>query len=411
MELQAALYDLDAGRLNRTNVFMKGIFGRMKTITVTEATTFNFTMELETSFLGLRIGLHNLHTSEVPGVKVAVASTAANHGADYINNANPSNGAWYDLTCEGQSTGTLKARVAAERPSVTWFDLLGVENVPRADGAGRPLVMVRIEVPAGSVLTVPYNALYYWRTNQAPRMLRVAKQAVLGVTNKAEFTASNTVDADAPVPLVNYVSSNQGHQVAIGGDSLHDGLGGNVRSYGFVQRVCAALSTPEKPVEWFNLGLHSQTSDVYSQYMAENLEMIAPTHISYAPYTVNDVPVGGMNSGTEVNQKFYLSRILRAMNNLKKPPRLMLLEGAPTNPAYRNFGTNDYRRREMNAWLATVSGAVALRGFADALSGPENANGQTTIKEGMHSDNVHFTDPGYEAGAAAIRDQVASLMQ
>lgn len=385
-----------------TNVLTKHLFGRMKTQDAANAITFNMQIELESPFMGFRIGIPNIHTAAVTGVKACVGLSAAAPAANYVVQVTPEGGEWIDCTFNGAASVDLPAQIAAERYSMTWSDLIYLPSVARTDvTTGRPIVMVRIEYPAGSKVTTPYNDLYYWRTNGA-RIYCCSNQEVQGVTTKANFTQNNVYssggDAKAVVPAIQYTSLTRGHQAMIVGDSIAEGLGGNVRDYGALQRACYELSTAVRPIEYFNAGLHAQVPEVFSRMVDDHVDRVRPTVLLYAPWSINDVAVGGIATAALRRAKGNLARLMATLQSKGQRPLLVLAEALPCNTAYRAVGANDSIRRDFNAtFLPSISGATVLTGYAAAITGTRDSSGQDQMKAGaVGSDNVHPNDTGYD---------------
>ncbi|MEI4889760.1 hypothetical protein, partial [Klebsiella pneumoniae] len=68
---------------------------------------------------------------------------------------NPTGG-WIDATFDGASSLNAPARIAADRYSLPLTDWLNIRSIPRTDGGIRPLIIMRIEYPNGSLPSVPY---------------------------------------------------------------------------------------------------------------------------------------------------------------------------------------------------------------------------------------------------------------
>lgn len=405
-----------------TSIFTKHLFGRMKTQPAANAITFHMIIEVETEFLGFRIGIPNIHTAAVTGVKACVGVVAAVPAADYQVFTTPEASEWVDVTWNnGAATVDLPARIAEERYSLPWSDMVYLPSIARTDSAsGRPLIMVRIEYPAGSTLTTPYNDLYYWRGASAPRIYRSTNQEVQGVTNKATFTQNNVVssggDTKAVVPAIQYMTTKRGHQVMIMGDSIQEGLGGQVRDYGAVQRACYELSTPEKPIEYFNAALHAQAPDLYSRMIEDHIDRVRPTILTYSPWSGNDVAANtGMTVAAQRRYKASLGRVYTALQQRNLKPIIFFPEATPTNAAYRNVGANDQVRRDYNTkFLPGVANGIVMKGYADAFTGARNASGQDEIKSGLTGDGVHPNDAGYNALKSVVKpylQQVLDQMQ
>lgn len=402
-----------------TNVLTKHLFGRLRTQAVTVATTFNMQIELESDFLSFRVGIPNVHTAAVTGVKACVGVAGSVPAADYQVFVQPEQNEWIDLTFNGAASVDLLARLGEERYSIAWSDPVFLPSIPRADvTTGRPLIMVRIEFPANSVTSMPYNNLYYWRS-QGPRVYRCSNQAVQGVTNKASYTnmavyaAQNGGDTDAVVPAIQYQTLARGHQVMILGDSIQEGLGGNVRDYGAIQRCVYELSTPQRPIEYFNAGLHAQAPDLYSRMLADHIQMVRPTIVTYSPWSGNDVTTGsGISAAALRRLKGSLGRVLSTLTSNGLRPVLLMPEATPVNTAYRNVGVNDQARRDFNAnWLPKVSAGFVMKGYAAAITGTRDGAGQDQIKTGLTGDGVHPNDAGYDALKAVVKPYFERLLE
>lgn len=388
--------------LNLTNVLTCNRFGRWKTITLTEATTFQIVTEVESHLDGIRVGIPNLSASPVVGVRAAVAFMLDFVSGSWYSHPYPDGANWQPCTWNGATSATLPALLHPEVPSVTYSDLMGHRSPARTSGAVRPLVMVRLQYPAGSVVTVPYQEFYGWRTDGIWRPMRVSKQAVLGVDVPANFTSTTTIDTGAPIPIIRYLSRTAGYQFMHCGDSTVEGLGRNTRGFGAVPMTAVALSSPSAPVEYYNCGLHAQGPVTYGRMIPSYIDSVRPTHLFYSPYSINDTPVGGMNSGTLQRLYHELARVMEAQRTTGRPCHLILLEGLPCNPSFRDTGAGDALRLAMNAELHGYTGAVVPAGYAAAISGAVDPDGQTLIADGLTSDGVHPNEAGYGELASVL---------
>lgn len=390
----------------RTNILTKGLFGRYNSFTTSSDWTTNIVMELESDFTALRIGIPNALPTQVNGIRVSVGVLAAAVPQAWLVDINPTGG-WIDATFDGASSLNAPARIAADRYSLPLTDWLNIRSIPRTDGGIRPLIIMRIEYPNGSLPSVPYLGTSNWRQPTAPRVMKTSVQTVLGVTNKAAYTQTTNTEGSVVVPVVQYISKKKGRQGFISGDSTKEGVGSNPNGYGAVQMASYELSTPDNPIEYFNAGLHAQGPAVYSKRLADMGSFVKPTFVTYSPYSVNDVAVGGLTS--DQIGRIYTS-LADFMNEMRNHPNatLILTEPLPNNPAFRNTGAGDQKRRDLIADLATFDVIVA-QGYAAAFSGSEDANGQTLIATGLSSDNVHPNLAGYQALAQIIKPIVENL--
>ena len=390
----------------RTNILTKGLFGRYNSFTTSSDWTTNIVMELESDFTALRIGIPNALATAVNGIRVSVGVLAAAVPQAWLVDINPTGG-WVDATFNGASSLNAPARIAADRYSLPLTDWLNIRSIPRTDGGIRPLIIMRIEYPNGSLPSVPYLGTSNWRQPTTPRVMKTSVQTVLGVTNKAAYTQTTNTEGSVVVPVVQYISKKKGRQGFISGDSTKEGVGGNPNGYGAVQMASYELSTPDNPIEYFNAGLHAQGPAVYSKRLADMGSFVKPTFVTYSPYSVNDVAVGGLTN--DQIGRIYTS-LADFMNEMRNHPNatLILTEPLPNNPAFRNTGAGDQKRRDLIADLATFDVIVA-QGYAAAFSGSQDADGQTLIATGLSSDNVHPNLAGYQALAQIIKPIVENL--
>lgn len=396
--MQAALKNVSSSE--KTNVLSKNMFGRFDSEVLSTVHTTNIVMDLEAPFTGLRIGLHNIHTAAVPGVRVCVAVRDKleydNNDARWAGEYTLSGGTWIDATFDGNVSGTLAPRIAAERTSVTWTDIIPVQSLPRIDGGVRPIIMIRVELPNGSVMTRPYNQTYNWRGDQAPRYFRTSKQAVAGVTNKSAFTQLANTEASTICPAIQYYSTKAGKQLLIVGDSTLEGIGSLPTCYGAAQMAALTTSTVDSPVEYWNAALHAQVPLTYTPRIGDLLSVVNPTHLFYSSWSGNDVNTGGITDDGLMRSRQALSLAMTYVANYKAPIKFVLAEGLPTTTAGRNTGAGDVRRVNYNSWLSTFTGYTAATGYAQAVSAGVDANGQVQMDSSLTGDNVHPNQAGYK---------------
>ena len=391
---------------SRTNVLTKSLFGRYNTYNPNSNWTTNIVMELEADFTSLRIAIPNTHTAAVENVKVSVGVVAANVPQAWLVGIEPTGG-WFEATMNGNTNFTLPARFAADRANFGVSDELPIRSIPRTDGGIRPLILVRVEYPLGSVVSVPYLGTSNWRQATSPRIMKTSVQAVLGVTDKASFTQTTNTEGSVAVPVVQYFTKKKGRQLFISTDSTGEGVGSTPTGYGAAQIVAYTNSTPDNPIEYFNAGLHAQGPEVYSKRLKELGDFVKPTIVLYSPYSINDVSVGGM---TDAQLGRVYTNLAQMMAEMRKHPNttMLLLEPLPVNPAFRDTGTGDQKRRDLIADLNTFDIPV-VAGYAAALSGSVDADGQTLIKSGLTTDNVHPNITGYTDLAAAVSPYILEL--
>ncbi|ALH46282.1 hypothetical protein POR1_77 [Pseudomonas phage POR1] len=401
----------ETGQSVLTNVLTSRRFGRMKVIDgPASVTTFHIVMELQADFVGLRVGIPNLHTAPVNGVKVYWGVTNELKGANNYVHPYLDGGFWLDPKFNGQSSVNLPARLDEECPSITYSDIVGFSSIDRVETDRKwPLLVVRVEFPANSKITVPYTDVWYWRTTGEHRTMRISQQNVAGVTTPSSYTATAAIDENAFVPIIQYTTRRAGVQLFLCGDSTTEGLGNNVRDYGAVQTAANRLTTKDYPFEYYNAGLHAQGPLTYSKQLALYLNDVKPSAVFYQPYSINNTPTGGMNSSTYGENYLSLTRYEDETRKIVPRPKKFFYEGLPCNTAYRNTGAGDALRRQWNAWLKTWTGTVTMEGYAAAITGTRDENGQDQIKDGLTNDNVHPNAAGYETLAAIVTPYLKTL--
>lgn len=377
---------------SRTNVLTKCLFGRYNTYSTSTNWTTNTVMELEAEFTSLRIAIPNASASVIENVKVSVGVVEANVPQAWLVGIEPTGG-WIDATINGSTTFTLQPRIAAERVSLAISDELPVRSIPRTDGGVRPLIIIRVEYPQGSTPSVPYLGTSNWRQATSPRIMKTSVQNVLGVTDKASFTQTTNTEGGVAVPIVQYFTKKKGRQLLISADSTGEGVGSTPTGYGAAQIAAYTNSTPDNPIEYFNAGLHAQGPEVYSKRLSDVGDFVKPTIVLYSPYSVNDVSVGGM---TDAQLGRVYTNLAQMVAEMRKHPNatMLLLEPLPVNPAFRDTGPGDQKRRDLIADLNTFDIPV-VTGYAAAFSGDQDTDGQTLIKSGLTTDNVHPNITGY----------------
>lgn len=389
--------------LTATTTLIKSLFGKWKNFSGGgNPITTNLVMELETPFMGLKLGIPNIHENAQPGVRVCVGLMSGRQGAAWLVDIVPTSG-WFDLTFDGQSSVTLPARVNANEPSWTWTDLFDYGSMPRTDGVRRPLIIIRIEYPAGSVGSAPFLGISNWRAASSPRYLSCGSQNVLGVTDKESFTQTLNTEANVCVPAVKYYTERAGKQLLVSGDSTVEGIQGSPQAMGAAQTVAYANSTPDNPIEYFNAAIHSVFPLVYSSYLLSVLPWVKPTHLIYSPYSVNEAAPGvGLNGGALRNLKNALGKVLEAVRDEGRPIKTILLEGLPVNSAGKDLGEGDQTRRDFNEWINQFKGPFIATGYASVVTGAR-INGQDQLLDTMSSgDNLHPNSSGYNALANVL---------
>lgn len=390
----------------RTNVLTKNYFGRHLTDTLTTDHTTGIIMELESDFVSFRIGIHNAADTTVTNVKACVALRDQieynREDAQWAGEYTMSGGTWIDCTFNGAATATLPPRLGPERTSITWSDPINVKSLARIDGGIRPVIMMRVEMPNGSIMSKPANGISNWRMTTSPRYFKASKVNALAVTDKNAW-GSQLANTEIGVicPAVQYVTRKAGRQILIVGDSIMEGINGNPNCVGAAQTVVFRNSTPDNPIDYFNGAIHAQPPLTYAPRVGDLLDVIYPTQLVYGPWSGNDVAPGGMKPDGLERARQALQIVARAVRGYKHPLDVVLTEGTPTNPnidSSKKTGTNDQIRVDYNTW---ISGNTLFRPTPTYASSLVSGmlDGQQLLNPSYTVDGTHMNKLGYGVAA------------
>lgn len=357
--------------------------------------TYHIQQELESNVSAIRLLIPNGDTSTIAGVKASVAfgEVLGAHGdADVIT---PS-GAWSAVTFSGSATVTLAAGTSGSLPSWTASDWIKIPSVPRTDGGERPVMHIRI-LSSGPISRISLND---FDDNQiigsVPRVYRQRRQAVDGITTPANFT-SNTWNDACHTALVQYMTDVPGLCVAGFGDSIMSGTGATVRGNAWGLRGCTAVSSPEYPVQWLNVGQASSAGDTWESKMSG---LFTAMGTAYAPNVVL-APIGGPNSAsntldaTEVNTMRGDMALMRRTAKTLAPDALLIpVTWLPENAASNDYGSTDSLRRDYNA--SVKAGRELIADVDSVLAGTMDVDGQVEYLAGSTTDGLHPNDTGHE---------------
>ncbi len=380
----------------KTRTLTKNLAGRVRTYALPGDFTQHLLLELEAPITSVEIGVPNIHSAPVAGVRVRVAVTNQMPAALGNSALITPSGAWTAATFAGASSVTLPARIAAERQSMTYTDAINVQSIARTDGGTRPLLMIQIEYPAAAAqASTPQNGIggapsWFSGAGTAGRRLFSATQAVLGITTPGSFTNASTAETtNCVIPAIRYRTRAPGRQILTAGDSTLEGTSVGTTLANPALMAAFALSSPTAPVEVYSVAKHAQPPAIYQASIDDVIAQVRPTHLVYSPYSVNDVSAGGM-SVTQLARVYHHTGL--ALSRAEEYElQVLLLEGLPANEAFRDVGANDSIRRTLNDDLQSYVGSTVAvaTGYAAAISGPLDGDGQTTILAGASDDNVH----------------------
>ncbi len=376
---------------------------------------------LATHFDSVRIGIPNMHTATVAGVKVAFgvssslgtysAAPAANSSSG-TSSASPAPtetvssalGVWRAATFGGQSSGTLAAAVDATNnyPSYTWTDWCQVASVDRSDGGTYPVLDLRIFIPvAGAQVSLGYTGAsdtayaIFGRDDlfTGGRVCRSWNQDVDGVTTPANFTTATTTPTLIPI-ILQFTSRTTGRTLMVIADSIGEAsTGPTYLLNGFALKAALASSVP---TEVCAQGFGGATSIQATNRAFGVIDEVRPSHILGTAASVN-------NFGTTLGQRVVneSAGTIGTLASLAQrwSSRLGIYGFLPVTDAAKAYGATDSFRQTANALVPTRATAYAAThvDLVTVLQG-QTVNSHIELATALDSgDGVHPNDAAHTA--------------
>lgn len=381
---------------------------------------------LATHFDSVRIGIPNMHTAAVVGVKAAfgVSSSLGTYSAAPAANsstgttsASPAptetvssaGGVWRAATFGGQASGTLAAAIDAANnyPSYTWTDWCQVASVDRSDGGTYPVLDLRIFIPvAGAQISLGYtgasNTAYaaFGRDDlfTSGRVCRVWNQDVDGVTTPANFTTATTTPTLIPI-ILQFTSRTAGCTLMVIADSIGEASTGTTYLLnGFALKAALASTVP---TEVCAQGFGGASSIQATNRAFGTIDEIRPSHILGTAASVN-------NFGTTLGQRV-VNEAAGTVGTLASlasrwASRLGVYGFLPVTDAAKAYGATDSFRQSANALVPTRVAAYdgTYIDLVAALQG-QTVNSHIELATAMDSgDGVHPNDAAHTAAGTLV---------
>jgi len=192
------------------------------------------------------------------------------------------------------------------------------------------------------------------------------------------------------------------------GDSILAGSVPTVRGNGFLLRACAALSTMERPVAFWNQGIGSGSMAAIA---TRSTTLLAALGVTGMP-NMSVVSVGSPNSAAStltaselLSMTGSFQKILRNLATYAPNCKPVPMTWMPENPASNDYGSTDSLRRDYNDLIR--SGVWPVLDIDSVMAGDVDGDGQTNLVAAYTSDNLHPN----EAGHAAIAVVAQALLE
>lgn len=265
--------------------------------------TFSTQITLESNFELVRMVYASPSTTgfSVVLAKVAVSSALGDGTTSYNAAGSADFTAWQtvyfnnggaDVTPQDQATwgsGTTSFAVPGNASSTTraayyYSDWMRISSIARSDGGTLPILLCRtLTDSAGTFRASPITGV----TDSGRTLYIYVKPGVDVVTTPAALTGGNNNSFMTP-NAVQYMTRAPGITVLGVGDSLTYGLGSThpIKTWG--AQSCAALSTPQRPISFFNQGWSSQQSPDFWANGYTAFKAMRPDVVTFPAWTPND---------------------------------------------------------------------------------------------------------------------------
>lgn len=395
---------------NNARVMFDGRFGNFDT---TADKTFELVIEAPSDYDAITPIFAVSRASATP-VSPAGCSWAWSSPGSFAD-ATADAAAWTAGLVGGASTFTLNTNAAVNRKTYTKGDRTAASAVARSDGGVKPLLALRVNVPATagniSIFGNGTDSFANWaaRTDGRARKMRIAN-GNRATANQGTFTANGAAAVQQnPIVGVEFTLRGKVVNIAIFGDSIDSGRGTYIGE-GWSTPMAAQLeSVLGVPVCIMNCAWSGAAGDVQRDSIIDLMAAGLYPDLAFVTCgSVNDfaAPIVDAN----LNTARYRVAVALAVLSDNKIPRVLRTIMA-TNPAVKDYNASDSKRLALNAETMIRLGEVVWDAAAP-IKGVVDADGQENMLVGSTTDNIHPNDAGNALlfpGASAAALQALSL--
>jgi hypothetical protein len=191
----------------------------------------------------------------------------------------------------GTSTFTVPANGGSLLQPTRWFsDWTRVQSLARTDAGTLPLLMVRTLTDANATFQAATVNPVNWlaNVNRNGRSIDTwTKQAVDSVTTPALISAPGH-NANTACNGVQYIGSTPGFTVLGVGDSITQGGGSSTQYHGWAYLSSMAVSSPPRPVSYFQQGVSGSVSSDYWANGYTAFKISKPDVVTISTWTPNE---------------------------------------------------------------------------------------------------------------------------
>lgn len=339
------------------------------------------------------------------------------------------------ITFDGGNTkGIVPKRdvnVTGNGPSIKWSDYVPLKSVDRSDIIGaRPLLAVRALFDFDPSRTITgagaaqSGGASYWQRGGAEwtaggaapvffsakpwgNFLRTPMTGSHSVPNRPTNDAQ--IGSQVPIFGIRLKTRNKAITIMFAGDSIVscDFASNSDRSYGWANYAVGQVSTLDRPVEYCNMAIASQTSSTYTKFAKYAAELIRPTAIAFWGFTPNDATIAN-NTVALQDQLNLLTANKEIMRKCAKDLNadFMLINGVPRGvsatasywDATRGLMTEKFKNALLNDGVLSIDTNTAVSNKTSIPYLWQN----TALGDAADFNQVDFIHPN-QAGRTAMR--------
>jgi hypothetical protein len=290
------------------------------------------------------------------------------------------------------------------QPIKYYSDWLRISSIARTDAGTLPLLMVRTLTDATDTFRQGFTGATQasWDTYDAGRVLNTLNQVADHVTTPDAFTGAAST-RQTPIGI-QYMTREAGYSVLLVGDSLTQGTGSGTNFHPWGVLSCQALSTPTRPISWWNQGWSGQVSADYWANGYTAFKACKPDIVTIPAWTPND---GLLQANADTGWSRAVDFASYVRKNGATPVFMGPLPWRPITTGAQEAARLSARTRMLNA--AAQGGCMALDWEAAVGSGAS----PNKLAAGMESGTVnHPSDLGYQTmDQQVFRPVLAKLTQ
>lgn len=200
-----------------------------------------------------------------------------------------------DQTVFGSGTSTFTVPGNAgnlSQPPRYYSDWIRIQSIPRTDGGTLPLLLIRALTDAAGTFRGGNVPQAHWNAFAGTRIINVFFTFNDRVTDPTAVAMTGATSGTMPCLGVQYFSAVPGFSVLLTGDSWTEGVGSTTGFHSWGVLACQALSTPQRPISWWNHGWSGQISADFWANGYTAFKACQPDIVTIPAWSPNDGGLG-----------------------------------------------------------------------------------------------------------------------